>query len=43
VASGLVKAVLGFTSGGTRYGLRITAGVLGGALAAGLVVSATPV
>jgi uncharacterized membrane protein (DUF4010 family) len=43
VASGLVKTVLGFTSGGSRYGLRITAGVLGGALAAGLVVSATPV
>jgi hypothetical protein len=31
-----------FTSGGRRYGLRVAAGVLGGALAAGLVVGAMP-
>jgi uncharacterized membrane protein (DUF4010 family) len=42
VASGVVKAVVAFTSGGRRYGLRVAAGVLGGALAAGLVVGAMP-
>jgi uncharacterized membrane protein (DUF4010 family) len=41
LASGLVKSAVALTSGGRRYGLRVTAGLLGAVAAAGAVVGLT--
>lgn len=42
LASGVVKSLVAFTSGGRRYGLRVAAGLIGSVLAAAAVVGATP-
>lgn len=43
LASGLVKSAVAFTSGGRRYGLRVSAGLLGAAGCAGAVLATFPV
>jgi uncharacterized membrane protein (DUF4010 family) len=42
VASGAVKSVVAFTSGGRRFGLLVTGGLLGSVVAAAVVVALTP-
>lgn len=42
LASGVVKSLVAFTSGGRRYGLRVAAGLVGSVVAAAVVVGATP-
>ena len=42
VASGVVKSVVALTSGGRRYGLLVTAGLLGSVAAAAVVLVLTP-
>lgn len=42
VASGVVKSVVALTSGGRRYGLLVTAGLLGSVVAAATVLAVTP-
>ena len=40
LASGVVKSLVAFSSGGARYGLRVSAGLLGSVAAAGLTTAA---
>ena len=42
LASGVVKSLVAFTSGGRSYGLRVTIGLLGSVVAAALVMGVTP-
>jgi hypothetical protein len=42
VASGVVKSAVALTSGGRRYGLLVTAGLMGSVVAAAAVLAASP-
>ncbi len=42
LASGIVKSLVAYTSGGRSYGLRVTLGLLGSVVAAALVMGLTP-
>jgi len=42
LASGVVKSLVAFTSGGRGYGLRVTIGLLGSVVVAALVMGFTP-